>query len=47
MGANIYPHCVSNALDQYPSEPVFAQNPCTIDAPVGGDNFSTVALIVM
>ena len=37
MGANIYPPCVSNALDQYLSEPVFAQN----------EKFSTVALIVM
>ena len=47
MGANIYPPCVSNALDQYLSEPVFAQNQCKIDAPVGDEKFSTVALIVM
>ena len=47
MGANIYPPCVSNVLDQYLSEPVFSQNQCKIDAPVGVENFSTVALIVM
>ena len=47
MGANIYPPCVSNALNQYLSEPVFAQNQSKIDAPAGGENFSTVALIVM
>ena len=41
MGANIYPQapCVSNALDQYLIEPVFAQNQCKIDAPVGGKFF--------
>ena len=43
MGANIYPPCVSNALDQYLSEPVFAQNQCKIEA----ENLSTEALIVM
>ena len=43
----IYPPCVSNELDQYLSEPLFAQNLCIIDAPEGGEIFSTVALIFM
>ena len=43
----IYPPCVSNALDQYLSEPLFGQNQYKIDAPVGAENFSTVAPIVM
>ena len=38
----IYPPCVSNELDQ-----LFAQNECKINAPVGGGQFSTVALIIM
>ena len=42
-----YPPCVSNELDQYLSEPLFAQNKCKIDAPAGGEKFSTVALVVM
>ena len=42
-----YPPCVSNELDQYLSEPLFAQNKCKIDAPAGGEIFSTVALVVM
>ena len=32
----IYPLCASNELDQYLSEPLFAQNECKINAPVGG-----------
>ena len=43
----IYPPFVSNELDQYLSEPLFAQISCKIDAPVGGEIFSTVALIVI
>ena len=35
----MYPPCVSNVLDQYLSEPVFAQNQCKIDAPVVGKIF--------
>ena len=43
----IYSPCVSNELDPYLSEPLFVQNYFIIDAPVGGEIFSTVALIVM
>ena len=45
MGAYILR--VSNALDQYLSEPLFAQNQCKIDAHAGGEFFSKVTLIVM
>ena len=43
----IYPPCISNELDPYLIEPLFVQNECKIDAPVGGELFSTVALIAM
>ena len=45
MGAYIL--CVSNELDPYLSDPLFAKNYCKIDGPEGGEHFSTVALIVM
>ena len=47
IGGCIYPPCVSNELDQYLSEPLFAQNQCKIDAPVGSEKISTVARTAM